>query len=208
MTILSLFDHTGNALRPWARDGHECLAVDLQNAGEVEHFGAGSIRYLQADVRMFAPPLDVEFCCAFPPCTHLAGSGARWWAAKGAQALEDALDLVHTCRRIMEATGAPWYLENPVGRLSTCWRKPDHYIQPWEYGGYLGGESDGYTKKTGLWTGGGFLLPEPRPIPLAADHDRIYRCAPGPNRANIRSATPQGWAQAVYETNGYWGENR
>jgi len=61
--------------------------------------------------------------------------------------------------------------------------------------------NDGYHKRTCLWVGGGFKMPERRPIPLNSKPDFIHRCPPGPERANIRSATPLGFARAVYEAN-------
>jgi hypothetical protein len=55
-------------------------------------------------------------------------------------------------------------LENPVGVLSSYWRKPDHTFDPCDYGGYLNPAGDAYTKKTCLWTGGGFIMPGKKPV--------------------------------------------
>jgi hypothetical protein len=64
-----------------------------------------------------------------------------------------------------------------------------------------GEPNDGYHKSTCLWCGGGFRMPEKRPIPLNSRPDFIHRCPPGKERANIRSVTPMGFARAVFAAN-------
>jgi hypothetical protein len=122
-------------------------------------------------------------------------SGARWFEDKGLEALHDSLGLVIACKRICEASGAPWMLENPVGMLSSYWRKPDYTFQPWQYG-------DTYTKKTCLWTGGGFVMPaawqRTKPDGMTAT---IHLMPPSADRGDRRSVTPAGFARAVFEVN-------
>jgi hypothetical protein len=159
--VLSLCDFTGNMVRPWAEAGYACYCVDTRH-GEFDQI-APNIRGIGQDVREFNahrygfPPVAIAF--AFPPCTHLAASGARWWKEKGLLPLIEGLTLVERCREILESLGCPWMLENPVGRLATCWREPDASFDPYEYGGYLDPEGDHYTKRTCLWFGGGFVTP-------------------------------------------------
>ena len=63
-------------------------------------------------------------------------------------------------------------------------------------------EEDNYTKKTCLWTGGGFVMPMSNKLQeLDAPDDRIHKCPPVPDRHNIRSATPMGFAKAVFKAN-------
>jgi site-specific DNA-cytosine methylase len=158
MIALSLCDRTGNMLAPWADAGYRCIAVDLQ----AQPNPLPRIEYIQCDVREYLPPRgEYKIAFAFPPCTHLAVSGARWWKGKGLKALAESIELVEACRRICEWTGAPYMIENPVGALSTHWRKPDYQFDPNEYGGYLDPPGDAYTKQTCLWTGHGFRMPPP-----------------------------------------------
>ena len=202
--MLSLCDLTTVTCRPWADAGHQCIAVDLQHGGERGHprIDAYGLDVMDPRLDDMVQGAEFSFVAAFPPCTDLAVSGARWWAAKGPQAAADAIALVERCEELAVLSGAPYFIENPVGRLSTTWKKWDYAFHPYEYGGYEGGDGDGYTKKTCLWTGGGFVMPEPRPIPLdPGSHDRIHKAAPGPGRANLRSATPAGFARAVFEAN-------
>src|SRR5688500_16234107 len=111
--VLSLCDFTGNMVKPWAETGYECHCIDIQhphiNYEPFPDHGGGIIRR-QYDVVQFAKDLklsqnivlDFDMVFAFPPCTHLAVSGARWFANKGLQALIDALQIVESCRYICE----------------------------------------------------------------------------------------------------------
>ena len=122
----------------------------------------------------------------FPPCTHLCSSGARWFKNK-AQLQEDALNLV---RRVMACRIPRWAIENPVGVISSRIRKPDQYIQPWQFG-------HGETKKTGLWLRN---LPLLQPTEIVSGREqRIWKMAPGPERAKERSKTFSGVAKAMAE---------
>lgn len=200
--VLSLCDKTANMVRPWAEAGYHCTCVDIQHEGIVGgRVGKGAILKEHGDVTNMGSSFNgYDMVFAFPPCTHLAVSGARWFKAKGMDALIEALQVVNACRKIAEGSGAPYMIENPVSTLSTYWRKPDYYFDPYEYGGYLEDpREDAYTKKTCLWTGGGFVMPEKRPVP--DPDDRIHKAPPSDDRGDIRSVTPMGFARAVYEAN-------
>jgi hypothetical protein len=110
----------------------------------------------------------------------------------------------------------PYMVENPVGRLSTIWRKPNHYFDPCDFGGYLSDVKaahprypniiprfDAYTKRTCLWTGNGFIMPSPKPVkPISKDSPLHTKLGGKSLRTkNIRSETPRGFAHAVFEAN-------
>jgi hypothetical protein len=154
-TVLSLCDRTCRAALPWAEAGFRCICVDIE-AGESPH---PNIETVRADLRWWLPPRETYvFAMAWPPCTHFAVSGARWFADKGISALIEGLELVERCRSILEWIGCPWLLENPVGTLGSYWRQPDYAFNPNEFAGYLDDpSSEAYTKKTCLWTGGAFV---------------------------------------------------
>lgn len=197
--VLSLCDLTGNACKPWAEAGYECLTVDIQHPSGVGE-SVGNIRKVGADVTRFCPPLgrSIAFVFAFPPCTNLAVSGARWFRDKGLDGLVDALSVVAACKRICEASGAPYLLENPVSTLSTYWRKPDYVFDPCDYAGYLENpEKEAYTKKTCLWAGGGFVMPPERGV-KATLGSKMHLMPPSAERANLRSVTPAGFSRAVF----------
>lgn len=167
---------------------------------------------------------EVVFVAGFPVCTQLAVSGTSRWAAKreiDPHFQTKAMELVHECRITGELSGAPYFFENPVSAISSMYRKPDYTFHPYEYGGYLPLDDahplypeyfpprDGYGKKTCLWTGNGFVMPPKKPVPLAdgqADgqgQSKAHNKLGGRSERtkNIRSATPRGFAQAVFEAN-------
>lgn len=215
--VLSLCDLSGVMVEPWLAAGFDATIVDTQHpAGVIEYRpndGWGLLAKVGADVRAWPKHLASEYgrrtevidtaydiVFAFPPCTDLAVSGARWYREKGLGALIGALEIVDACIKVCEASEAPYMIENPVGQLSTYWRKPDHAFDPLDFGAYvLSGEQ--YTKRTHLWVGGGFVMPKKKPLPESDEPNPIHWAPPGPERANRRSLTPRGFAQAVYEAN-------
>lgn len=195
-TVVSLCDYTGNMVKPWAEAGYRCITVDIRD-NPSPHPGVEHIAMSVESFQYFRGVnwRDIEMVFAFPPCTHTAVSGARWFTSKGPAAASEAFGVLAACLRIIEATDAPWMVENPVSTFSTYWRKPDYTFHPWQYG-------DGYDKKTCLWTGGGFVMPEPTVAVRPDDTDqRIHRMPPGPERQHLRSVTPMGFARSVFAAN-------
>jgi hypothetical protein len=198
-TVVSLFDVTGNMVVPWAEAGFLCYCVDIQHPPGDQR--KGNIIRVGADIREWLPPFGpIKILFAFPPCTHVAVSGARWFQDKGLGALIDSLELFDATVRLAEWTKAPYMIENPVSTVSTYWRKPDHTFDPCDYGGYLSPPGDAYTKRTCLWTGNGFILPKSQPV-TPIEGSRMHRLSPSPNRASCRSETPKGFSRAVFEAN-------
>lgn len=198
-----LCDLTGNAAIPWAEAGYECWCVDVQHSIRAPR-KEGNINFVWGDVRTWTPPAGIRpiFMAAFPPCTHVAGSGARDYTTKRGQMLRDTLEIFEACRQACAWSGAPYMIENPVGVLSSIPHigKPDHYFHPWEYAGW--DSADNYTKKTCLWTGNDFAMPlRHAAAGLGLPDDRIHKAPPGDDRANFRSATPMGFARAVFHAN-------
>ncbi len=201
--VLSLFDRTGNMVRPWLEAGYRAIIVDLQHPeGESTD---GLLTRVGCDVLDYLPPLArYAAVFAFPPCTHLAVSGARWFAGKGLGKLSDSIRLFWRAARICEWTGAPYLIENPVSTISTYWRKPDHTFDPCEYALWADNpEENAYTKRTCLWTGGGFIVPPANGVlPLhPAGRSPLAVLPPSAERSNLRSATPLGFARAVFAAN-------
>lgn len=221
--ILSLFDYTTETVKPWAEAGYLCYCVDIQHpAGETRN---GNIIRVGADLYEWTPPADVDFvfCIGFPPCTDLAVSGAKHFARKAAENpayRDEAMALVYRVRDIAEALGVPYAIENPVSVISSEWRKPDYTFNPADYGGYIPVDEaahpiwpelipprDAYHKRTCLWTGGGFRMPRPLPVPcVPVFHGWAKLGGKSLRTKNIRSATPRGFAIALFEEHGYTGE--
>jgi site-specific DNA-cytosine methylase len=130
-----------------------------------------------------------DIMIAFPPCTHLASSGARWFYKKEREQAE-ALGFVAS---LLNADIAKIALENPIGVISSQIRKPDQIIHPWMFG-------HGETKATCLWLKG---LPRLIATNIVSGRGpRIWKMGPGPTRAKERSRTYLGIAKAMAEQ---WG---
>ena len=228
--VISLYDYTGEALKPWAEAGYTCYAYDIQHDGTVlDMFGSGGcIKYMNADLHNIGnldaiydslSGKDVTFAMAFPVCTDMAVSGAAHFAKKRERDplfQRKAANYAIWCAELFQALGCPYFIENPVSVLSTLWRKPDYKFHPYEYGGYIPDDQaehpkwpdyiapyDAYPKKTCLWTGGDFIMPEPCPVYPEEGHSRQHLKLGGKSMKtkNIRSATPRGFAQAVFNSN-------
>lgn len=228
--VLSLYDYTGEALRPWAEAGYKCYAFDIQHDDSTrwDFKGGGSVEFVHMDLwdhnniskmHEWFEYENVVFGMAFPVCTDLAVSGAAHFARKAKADPEfqiKASNHARWCAEFFEVLGVPYFVENPVSRLATLWRKPDHTFQPYQYGGYIPpGEyehprwpeyiaaRDAYPKKTCLWTGGGFVMPEHKAVPVGGGYSTQHLKLGGKSMKtkNIRSATPRGFARAVFEAN-------
>jgi len=194
--MLSFFDVSTTMARPWAEAGYVCYCIDLQHPrGETRDDKNPNILRVGADIHHWLPPLDKEvvFAAFFPPCTDLAVSGARWFRDKGIGKLVDAIALFKRSVELAELLKCPYLIENPVSTISKYWRPPDHTFHPNDYG-------DPYLKKTCLWTGGGFIMPKKRPVE-PTEGMKLYWLAPSPDRANLRSVTPSGFARNVFDAN-------
>jgi hypothetical protein len=201
--VVALYSKTDAIVRPWVDAGFDAVLVDLQHP-EGEHTEDGITR-IGADMLEWVPPLwlaksSVRMTFAFPPCDHLAVSGARWFAGKGLGKLAHSIRLFERAAFWCEWFGAPYLIENPVSTISSYWRKPDHTFHPHQFTAFS--PPDNYTKKTCLWTGNGFVMPREQKAPWVGEpDDRIHKAPPSPDRADFRSATPAGFARAVFAAN-------
>lgn len=205
--VISLCDLTGNATKPWQEAGYNVVLVDPQHHDTRME---GRVAYVAGTVEDAMPLLgriirerDVAMVFGWPPCTDMAVSGARWFEAKRAadpMFQAKAVAVAEQCRTVGRLSGAPWMIENPVSVLSRVFGPASGWFHPADYTALE--PADNYTKKTMLWTGGGFVIPEPRrDEALGQPDDRIHKAPPGPERENFRSATPMGFARAVYLAN-------
>ena len=201
--VLSLYDLTGNMARPWVEAGYTAVLVDMQHKPGIEH--DGNVIRIGADIRNgWMPPRDIvdriAFVSAFPPCDHLAVSGARWFKGKGLRKLALSVDLFATAAELCEWIGAPYMIENPVSTISSYWRKPDATFHPHHF--TLLEPDDNYTKATCLWLKN---LPPLTPTNIVEGRDaRVHRMPPGPNRWKERSRTFEGIGAAMAAQ---WGGN-
>ncbi len=200
--IISLCDYSGNIVKPWADYGYECWIVDLKHdigIGRLEN----NVRKIGSNILQWNLPEDrqIAFMFGFPPCTHLAVSGRAWFRGKGLKLLADSIYLVARSSELCESSQAPYLIENPISTLSTYWRKPDYLFDPCEYSGYLDDiNEEAYTKRTCLWTGGGFFMPKQKLV-FPCLGSMMHTLAPSEDRAEIRSMTPKGFSKAIFQAN-------
>lgn len=222
--IISLCDLTGLMVEPWARAGYKCLIFDAQHPEGITQdtrpniYKVGGWLTSTKDIWKYVDKNTVKLVFGFPECTDLAVSGAAHFARKREKDplfQDKAMSLVYLCRDAGEEAGAPWFLENPVSVISSMWRKPNFIFQPFEYGGYLPEDDvhpvyptkfpprDAYPKKTCIWSGNGFIQPKKLPVDNVWDSTAFNNRCGGRSKQtkNIRSATPRGFALAVYEAN-------
>lgn len=206
-TVISLCDLTGNFTQPWVDAGFRAVLVDPQHGttsddGRVERI-AGTVLDAAQRIGEIIKNERVVFVAGWPPCTDVAVSGSRWFETKRAadpHFQSKAALVAEQCRTVALLTGAPGFFENPVSVFSSIFGKPSHTFNPADFTGWCA--ADNYTKKTCLWGFNGFRMPAPhRDETLGAPDHRIHTAPPGPERANFRSATPMGFAQAVFHAN-------
>jgi hypothetical protein len=127
-----------------------------------------------------------DMLIAFPPCTHLAVSGARWFPQKRADGRQqDAIDFF---MQFVNADCDRIAVENPVSIMSTEYRKPDQTFQPWQFG-------HGESKKTCLWLKN--LQPLKPTNIVDGREQRVWKMPPSADRARNRAKTFPGVADAM-----------
>lgn len=178
MKVLIACEYSGRVRDAFLQQGHDAVSCDLLPTEQPGPHYQGDVRNILAD--------GWDLMIAHPPCTHLAVSGARHFAAKKASGVQDeALEFV---QMLLDAPIPQIALENPVSIISTRIRRPDQIIQPWQFG-------HGETKATCLWLKN---LP-PLTATQIADERKpvVHMMSPGPNRWKNRSRTYLGIAEAM-----------
>lgn len=182
MKILIGCEFSGVVRDAFRARGHEAVSCDLLPS---ERPGP----HRQADVFEVIDEGGWDMLIFFWPCTNLAVSGAKHFHRKRLRQARDVMSF----KLLMECGIPRIAAENPIGVLSTLYRKPDQIIQPWQFG-------HGEVKSTCLWLKN---LPRLRPTQIVEGRRaRVHRMPPGPNRWKERSRTLEGIGQAMA---GQWG---
>lgn len=190
MEILMACEESQEVCKAFRERGHNAYSCDTEDCS-----GGHPEWHLQCDVREVLYK-DWDMIVAFPPCTHLAVSGAKHFAKKRELGLQqEAIEFFmlfanHPCEKIA--------IENPISIMSTVWRKPDQIIQP-----YMFGHME--RKGTCLWLKGLPLLAETSNVKEEMlklpykEYARIHSMPPSKDRAKLRSKTFPGIAKAMAE---------
>jgi len=181
MRVLIACEFSGIVRDAFITKGHDAWSCDLLPT-EVEG------PHIQGDIEDVLYE-EWDLMIAHPPCTYLASSGARWFKNRETEQ-EEAFDFV---RLLAFCPIEKIAIENPIGILSTWWRKPDQIIQPYQFG-------HPETKATCLWLQ---RLPLLKPTSIVEGREaRVHKESPSPNRWKNRSRTLSGIAKAMAEQ---WG---
>lgn len=201
MRVLVACEESQVVCKAFRERGHEAYSCDiLPTSGNHPQW------HYRCDVKHLLG-FTWDMVIAFPPCTNLAVSGARWFNEKRANGSQQkSIDFF----KMFTNLDCRWSIENPVGIMSRLYRKPDQIIQPWQFG-------HKETKATCLWLNGLAPLkttdlvgppPDVRKMDLSEamsvrkEWNKCHRQPPGPDRAKLRSKTYLGIAKAMAEQ---WG---
>ncbi len=190
MNIIIVCEFSGKVRDEFLKCGHNAWSCDFLPTESLY----SSNNHLQGDIQMFFQTKKFgynkwDLMIAFPPCTYLAVSGARWWKYRQKEQKE-ALNFI---KFLLNSPIKHIALENPIGKISTVIRKSDQIIQPWQFG-------HGETKATCLWLKN---LPLLKPTKIVEGREaRIHKMPPSKDRGKLRSITYNGIAEAMAEQ---WG---
>lgn len=207
MKVLIACEESQEVCKAFRALGHEAYSCDIQDCsgGHPEwHIQGDIINQISDPISGWCNPHRWDMIIAFPPCTDLAVSGAAWFEQKRKDGRQQkSIDFFmmfasHPCPKIA--------IENPIGIMSTIWRKPDQIIRPFQYG-------ENSTKSTCLWLKGlqnlkptNVIVPEKHITKSGKCYDKWWfnTCLISDlkKRASIRSKTFPGIAKAMAEQ---WG---
>ena len=218
MKILVACEESQNVTKELRALGHEAYSCDIidQSGGHSEwHIMQdvipllnGNCEFITTDEKKHVIVGQWDMIIAFPPCTYLTVTGNRWfnierYGEKAIQRHKDRKNAIDFFMAFANSDCEKIAIENPVGVMSSEWRKPDQIVNPWQFG-------DAFEKKTCLWLKG---LPKLIPtniveIPPRKKFDSgktmpaWYAEAwhlPKEERAKLRSKTFPGIAKAMAE---------
>lgn len=176
MKVLVACEFSGIVRDAFLKDGHDAISCDLLPTEKEGPHYQGSVLDILND--------GWDLMVAHPPCTYTAVSGARWFKSR----IEEQKNAVEFFLTLYNSKIPRIANEHPVSVISTLFRKPDQYIQPWMFG-------HGETKKTGLWLKN---LPKLEPTKIVNGRkNRVHYEPPHKERWRNRSRTYQGVANAM-----------
>ena len=203
MRVLVACEFSGVVREAFRRRGHDAWSCDLLPALD------GSKYHIQGDIKNYVAPTLFDLIIAHPPCTYLTVAGNRYYANRP-DLYNDAVSFATMFFDYSEKV----CVENPIGRLSTLFRKPDQILQPFEFG-------EDASKRTCLWLKGlphlnkeGYQRRPGRIVEYPPNSGKMVerwgnqtdsgqnRLPPSEHRSSIRSITYQGIADAMAEQ---WG---
>jgi hypothetical protein len=199
MKILIACEESQVVTKEFRALGHEAYSCDILDCsgGKPEWHICGDVKNELEN--------DWDMVLAFPPCTHLAVSGAAHFATKRADGRQqEGIDFFNLFTKLNHIPKVA--IENPIGIMSKLWRKPDQIIQPYDFG-------EDASKRTCLWLKGLPLLKGTKRVAgrmVTIPNGKVVerwsnqcsnfghdKTSPSPERSRIRSKTYLGIAKAM-----------
>lgn len=189
--------------------GHEAYSCDIQDCsgggtqwhikGDVLPLLNGNCTFKTVDGKIHSIVGKWNMIIAFPPCTHLCNTGQRWFT-EGKKDRQLQIDAIDFFMKFVNADCEKIAIENPVGIMSTRYRKPNQIINPYEFG-------HTECKKTCLWLKGLPNLEATKIVPKEKRTNNLYKAFfegkqyawNDPIVAKLRSKTFTGIAKAMAE---------
>jgi len=221
MKILVACEESQRVTMEFRARGHEAYSCDIIDCSgghpewhikeDVLPLLNGNCEFMTEDGTTHEVNGKWDMIIAFPPCTYLTVTGNRWfnverYGEKALKRIEDRKEAIQFFLSFANADCDKIAIENPVGVMSTEWRKPNQIINPWQFG-------DPFEKKTCLWLKGlpnleatdVVEIPERKQFASGKSMPTWYADAfrlPKEERAKLRSKTFPGIARAMAEQ---WG---
>jgi len=178
--VLVACEESQEVTKAFRKLGFEAWSCDLQKES-----GGHPEWHIRGDVREELKK-EWDMIIAFPPCTDLCVSGAEHFETKKKDGRQR--ESIKFFRVFIDVACDRVAIENPIGIMSTRWRKPDQIIQPWEFG-------DTEKKSTCLWLKGlPLLVPT---MVMSEQNETIHYMPPSKDRGVLRSKTFPGIAKAM-----------
>jgi site-specific DNA-cytosine methylase len=190
MNVLVACEESQRVCSAFRSKGHRAFSCDLRYpSGDIPQFHIKGDIVTVFERSMSNWGIEWDLVIGFPPCTDLCVSGARWFPEKQMDGRQkSAIDF------FMWFVNLPVKkicIENPVGIMSSIYRRPDQILQPWQFG-------HGEVKKTCLWLKG---LPILMPTNVVEGREpRVWKMGKG--KSVERSKTYEGVAMAMADQ---WG---
>ena len=205
MKILIACEESQTVCRAFRSKGHEAYSCDI-----LECSGGHPEWHFRKDVSELLEE-KWDMIISFPPCTYLTVTGNRWfnierYGEKATERHKNRKEAIDFFMLFANANCEKIVIENPVGVMSSLWRKPNQIINPFQFG-------DPFEKKTCLWIKGvqdlkatNIVKPPPRAEfksgkTMPAWYADAWKL-PKEERAKLRSKTFQGIAGAMADQ---WG---
>jgi len=209
MKVLVGCEYSGVVRDAFIALGHDAWSCDFEETETPGNHYRGDVKDIIND--------GWDLGIFHPPCTFLASSGVRWLSHPDDTHLPfnerrvhpqypnrriDMQESINFVKMLYDAPIPMVAIENPIGLLSTRWRKPDQIIQPWQFGHQKMKSTCLWLKNLPVLTPTNIVGPPPTDKKERLKWQDVWMASPGPDRWKDRSRTYTGFGKAMAQQ---WG---